>query len=281
MCSDNIKIAPTFIGAGATKSGSSWLYANLSNHPDIYAPVKEVSYFNDNLEKGLEWYQSLFESGQQFSHSGEVTPTYLYNPDIPKIIVEQLPNTKVIFILRNPVHRSYSQYKSNYYTGQTKSKNFQLYLEENPSSLQRGYYFQHLKPWFEHIPASNIKIFIFEEATSNLEYFKKDLADFLDIDVAGFHTDKLGEKANASNAPKLRLLYQAGFYVSQLARRYRLFKMSKIINRTGSKFFALIGDSTKTAPPLDEHYYEQLISRYQTDIAQLSELMGRHTPIWK
>jgi hypothetical protein len=39
---------PDFIGIGAGKSGTTWLYSNLSHHPDVWMPpVKEVQYFNE------------------------------------------------------------------------------------------------------------------------------------------------------------------------------------------------------------------------------------------
>lgn len=38
---------PTFIGIGAQRAGTGWLYRNLLKHPDIwFAPVKELHYFD-------------------------------------------------------------------------------------------------------------------------------------------------------------------------------------------------------------------------------------------
>ena len=35
-----------FIGIGAHKAGTNWLYVNLQNHPDIWLPPrKEIHYF--------------------------------------------------------------------------------------------------------------------------------------------------------------------------------------------------------------------------------------------
>lgn len=42
---------PAFLGIGAQRAGTGWLYHNLKNHPDIWtAPVKELHYF-DTLTK--------------------------------------------------------------------------------------------------------------------------------------------------------------------------------------------------------------------------------------
>lgn len=275
------RVNPTFIGIGATKSGSSWLYSNLANHSQVFAPIKEINYFTEYTEKGIEWYQSLFHAGKDYLHTGEITPTYLYHPHIPELVASNLPDVKIIVILRNPVHRSYSQYKSNYYTGSTKCHSYSDYLIENPSTLQRGYYYEHLSHWIKHIPKKNIKVLIFEESVKNPEFFKRELSDFLGIEKNGFDDRHLTQKANVSNPPKLRHLYRLGYKISQSARRLRLFRLSKYINKTGSIFFSFIGDSSKKAPELEDQIYEQLIKQFQSDILKLTEFMGRDTPIWK
>ena len=38
---------PNFLGIGAQKSGTTWLHANLSQHPQIWMPpVKEIHYLD-------------------------------------------------------------------------------------------------------------------------------------------------------------------------------------------------------------------------------------------
>lgn len=39
--------SPDFYGIGVQKAGTTWLYAQLSKHPQIYMPLlKEIQYFN-------------------------------------------------------------------------------------------------------------------------------------------------------------------------------------------------------------------------------------------
>jgi hypothetical protein len=42
---------PDFIGIGAQKSGTTWLYRNLRNHPGIWIPRKEVHYFDHKIKE--------------------------------------------------------------------------------------------------------------------------------------------------------------------------------------------------------------------------------------
>ena len=41
---------PDFIGIGAQKAGTTWLYHNLRNHPGIWIPRKEVHYFDQRIK---------------------------------------------------------------------------------------------------------------------------------------------------------------------------------------------------------------------------------------
>ena len=40
---------PDFIGIGAQKAGTTWLYRNLRDHPQIWMPKKEVHYFDQKI----------------------------------------------------------------------------------------------------------------------------------------------------------------------------------------------------------------------------------------
>jgi len=37
---------PDFIVIGAQRSGTSWIYACLYEHPEIWAPLKEINFFS-------------------------------------------------------------------------------------------------------------------------------------------------------------------------------------------------------------------------------------------
>ena len=44
-------VYPDFIGIGAQKAGTTWLYHNLRNHPQIWIPRKEVHYFDHRIKE--------------------------------------------------------------------------------------------------------------------------------------------------------------------------------------------------------------------------------------
>src|SRR5438874_9396950 len=107
---------PDFIIGGAPRSGTTWLYHLLDRHPDVYmaAPVTpEPKFFLvDRLyEKGLAYYASQWFAGAGNSRlAGEKSTDYLESGAAAKRIARDLPRVKLVFILREPVDRAYSNY---------------------------------------------------------------------------------------------------------------------------------------------------------------------------
>jgi hypothetical protein len=112
---------PDFIVAGAQKSGTTSLWAYLSEHPYVEPPMtKEMSYFDVNFKRGNDWYRMHFPlaegepSGQDSSPrtlTGESTAYYMFHPLAAGRIARTLPDAKIILLLRNPVDRAFSHYQ--------------------------------------------------------------------------------------------------------------------------------------------------------------------------
>ena len=137
---------PTFILAGAVKSGTSSLYGFLDQHPQVFmSPVKEPHFFSSadmdfsafrplirerveafNLQQYLDspmkkkvyrayvtsWedYLKLFKNAGKAIALGEASTSYLWSPSAPGAIREKIPDVKIIILLRNPVQRAFSHY---------------------------------------------------------------------------------------------------------------------------------------------------------------------------
>ena len=107
------RIEPSFIVAGAMKSGTTSFFDGLASHPRIMPPILkelEFDYFsNDQVPR--EWYLSHYQRKRMGSTfiSGEANPGICVRP-FAKRIKEVFPKMKLIFILRNPVDRAISHY---------------------------------------------------------------------------------------------------------------------------------------------------------------------------
>ena len=92
-----------FIGLGAQRSGTSWIYACLHEHPQIFIPIKEIHFFSRerNWSKGYQWYENLFAQCPIDRKAGEFSTSYLIDQETPSRIHQQYPGTKLIVSLRN------------------------------------------------------------------------------------------------------------------------------------------------------------------------------------
>jgi hypothetical protein len=98
---------PHFIIVRAMKSGTTTLAIHLKNHPWIHLPYKEVHFFNRLIEfnKGLGYYREKLSLNMKAGAKviGEKTHTYSYLDEVSERIWSMCPNTKLIWIFRDPV----------------------------------------------------------------------------------------------------------------------------------------------------------------------------------
>lgn len=105
---------PSFLLAGAQKSGSTVLAALLHMHPAVVMPArKEAHFFNRDrvYALGPEYYLRFFPivPAPHTKVFGEATPVYLASPNACPRIAHTLPGAKLILLLRNPLARAYSE----------------------------------------------------------------------------------------------------------------------------------------------------------------------------
>jgi hypothetical protein len=129
---------PDFIVAGAQKAGTTSLYHYLEQHPDMTPPIeKKLAFFDKNYERGMQWYRLHFplqSNDGDASFTGESTAYYMFHPLAPERIAENLPHTKIILLLRNPVDRAFSHYQYKVRRGK-EPLSFEAALDAEPDRL--------------------------------------------------------------------------------------------------------------------------------------------------
>lgn len=107
---------PLFIVAGMPRGGTTFLYNVLGKHPSIFVPFrKEVNYFTVNYDRGLSWYQSLYEERDENQVAGDFSPPCFMDRKSIDRILSYDPNVKIIISVRDPVDWAlsfYQQFKS-------------------------------------------------------------------------------------------------------------------------------------------------------------------------
>lgn len=122
---------PNFFIIGAPKCGTTSLAMWLSEHPNIYmSPIKEPHYFSsdlriDPLTQDRHIYYKLFQrAGNEHKAVGEASANYLFSKVAVPRIEAELPNSKYIVMLRNPVEMAYALHEQQIYNGIEHIKDF-------------------------------------------------------------------------------------------------------------------------------------------------------------
>lgn len=205
---------PNFFCVGFAKCGTTTLHEIFKQHPDIYLPeIKETQYYwsNEAYKKGFEWYLKRYYSGADEQKAvGEINPKLTTRHYGIQLAKDFAPNAKIIFFLRNPVNRLFSQYKFFLRYGYSfnninlcvkyankNQEGFNRFIEHNfykncagtvmlaptymKSFIEISNYYSHIKEYLNYFPKENTKIVLFEEFIQDTERVTKELFDFLGV----------------------------------------------------------------------------------------------------
>jgi len=102
------------------------MFSCLAAHPQIIPPLtKEIHYFDGGkylgedvyVEKGPKWYLAHFPMAAKLASENcmtfEASPSYLYVPEAAERIARDLPEARLLVLLRDPVERAISHYRHN------------------------------------------------------------------------------------------------------------------------------------------------------------------------
>lgn len=175
-----------FLGIGAQKAGTTWLYENLKRHPDIAFPAgKEVHFWDMRQHLGQDWYLSHFEDNARIN--GEITPAYSF---LPVRTIEKIhalnPDIKLVYLIRNPIDRAWSAalmaLKRAEMTIDEASDQWFIDHFYSKGSLARGDYKRCILNWLAVFPLEQLLIKRFETIQSDPIGLLKDCCRHIDVD---------------------------------------------------------------------------------------------------
>lgn len=133
-------LLPRFFVVGAQKAGTSTLDRWLRDYPEIALPQgKETHFFSDQqkFSRGLEWYLKQYPEYREGQVRGEVAPQYMYSSDAAERIAQMSRTPKLVFLLRHPIDRAYSNYLMSVRQG-VETLDFRVALERESQRLAEG-----------------------------------------------------------------------------------------------------------------------------------------------
>lgn len=222
--------SPLVVIAGARKSATDWVDACLREHPQIAQPqdVKELRFFDDHWDKGIRWYCAQFQPAPQDDGLHlETCPSYMANPHVHTRLHESFPSAKIIFMLRDPVERAWSDYKHSVKKGRLRrDATFSQALKRYPHIVSEGYYDRHVSRWLALFGHSRVRCYPTEWATSHPAAFYTHLCDW--IGVSPFTPNSAREPFNTSTSPPRFRFTSALVYGA--ARRLRIAGVHRPVN---------------------------------------------------
>ena len=225
---------PNFIVIGAAKSGTTALYQNLRQHPQVYmSPVKEPRFFafeKEDLEfrgpgdaqlhrstiVNLGDYEALFRDATSERAVGEASPVYLCSPRSAAKMQALIPDAKLIAILRHPVERAYSHYLHLIRDGVEPLTEFSQALAAEDARIrdnweyrwryrELGLYSSQIKRFLEHFDREQIRIYLYEEFDGEPQRVLQDIYRFLGVDDSVVVDTSV--RYNASGVPRNKLMH--------------------------------------------------------------------------
>ncbi len=304
-------IVPDFIIGGAMKSGTSTLHAMLAQHPEVFIPEEEIGFFDiDNIlehydfnfydkktkswtsqdmlkepDRLWNWYSEKFEAGKG-KMLGEDSTSYLTSKFAAERIALQEKPIKLIFMLRHPSKRAYSNYFHLVRSGIV-GYSFEDVLQFYPNLiLSRSLYKDQLESYFNFIPKENIKVVIFEELIENPKAVMNDVCSFLNLDMEVFDPGVFEIHSNRGKLPwsirihRLKNLffrrYGNSFYLKTLPNKapgnaIKHAFIPKVANRIHGILNPL---KDRKTPRMNPGTQEFLDDYFKKELAGLDELVG-------
>lgn len=174
---------PGFIIGGAPRAATTWLYHVLDRHPRIHLakPVRpEPKFFlvDELFDQGIDFYRAKYFSDIGDLLTGEKSTNYLESATAAERIYQTLPDVKLIFCLREPADRAFSNWRWSVKNG-LEALSFDEAIRREPqreqlyagslkysrpySYFSRGLYARHLRAYIDRFPREHILCVRYED----------------------------------------------------------------------------------------------------------------------
>ncbi len=309
---------PNFFVIGVVKGGTTSLYHYLLQHPDIYLPpIKETNHFaakdiresdflpeyamdvkidlDAYIRSGMKrqvhiahvndrnQYEKLFSKVKDESAIGEISNCYMICPSAAREIHDYAPGAKIMVVLRNPIHRAWSQYLMNLREAKDGDGGFIAALEAdrdrtktgwgvNHQYLELGRYASQLKRYFDLFGRENVLVMFYEEYRQSPAQVMKEICRFLGVDD-GFEFD-FSEESNKAGMPRSVALNK------MLVKSGAIKALKGITPKSVRKKFAQALYTDKNLPRIAENEKAWLAEYYSEEMRELENLIGDGVPRW-
>jgi hypothetical protein len=270
---------PNFLVIGAMKGGTTSLYRYLTDHPQIFMPsLKEPLFFSSNWDRGLEWYERLFEGAGPVAAIGEASTEYTaypHIPDVPKRVAKLLPEVRLVYIVRHPIERMLSEYHYNLVRGLERDSSADKALLKDSTYYNVSCYALQIEQYLEHFPRDQLLVLKSEDLKRDRVGTLGRVHEFLGVDE-DWQPSNVWEEFQTSSRKRSRRP------VDQALRRfpgYRKLASAAPLSLKHLKYRL----TTKKAPPrptLSDGARREIEDRLGEDVRRLRRHIGDDIDEW-
>jgi hypothetical protein len=205
---------PDFMIIGPQRTGTTWIHANLRDHPDILWPRDKEIFFFSRLKDpshpkfrsaDLDWYLNLFrdppwmrvaKTGLSFRGSrslylpkvrGEATASYAaMDPDLIDEVVTLNPDVRAVLMIRDPVERAWSHAKKDLVRNANRKyedvsdEEFRAFFSD-AYQLRCAQYVENYENWKSRLADGNLWIGKFDDISTRPAEMLRELCEFLGV----------------------------------------------------------------------------------------------------
>ncbi len=196
--------APDFVLAGPQRTGSTWLFNVLAEHPELQlSDPKEIYYWNtvdkpdhfQHVTTELAWYLVHFATAGGRT-CGEATASYAAMPDeLIENVTTLLPDLRVVITVRHPIERLWSHAKHEFaLDGRggigTATEDELIEFGNSPYHRRCGMYSTMIEQWSRHLRPGHLHVGLFDDIARRPLEFARDVARFLGVSDDPRHIER-------------------------------------------------------------------------------------------
>lgn len=264
QATSGLRMMPSFLVIGGQRCGTTSIFKSLSEHPEVMRPPVEkgIDYFTLHYYRSMTWYRSHFPLepvARARSHAHrkpiafEACTYYMFHPFALERIAADLPDIKLVAMLRDPVERAFSAYKHELARGFETEKDFVKALELEDTRLEGEVERMRSDPHYESHPHRH------------QAYRRRgDYAEQLERAFTLFPTDQI------------HVLESEAFFASPQTEFDKLTDFLGLSPFTPERFDQ---HNARPGPPMPEAARTLLEEHYRPQDSRLAEVLGRE-PAW-
>jgi len=288
------------------KAGTTALHSALARHPRLFmSPVKEPKFFltdgpppakggpGDALTyREHVWrrpeYEALFDPAPPGTLRGESTPLYLYDRVAMRRIRETIPGARLIVVLRDPVERAHSNWTHLWSAGLEPVGDFVRACDQEERRIEAGWasfwhyiglgrYGDQLEYLFTLFPREQVLVLRYRLLVDEPAQTLDRICEFLGV-APGVLTEI--PRQNVTSHPEPTLGHRAVSAAQRAASAFGTLIPGLTAATLTGPLERYLQRHSRERQPLSWEQRQQLIPRFEADIARLEQVLGESFRDW-